>query len=99
MSASSWQKCKVNLEKGCPATSDRERWLLGLYEHLGHMDSGLLKKKDSMQNVNEMRRILEAVDKGRDDIDCLVSGDRENIWHFWIKPTLIASDPAKKRKG
>ena len=56
-------------------------------------------KKDSMQNINEMRRILEAVDKGRDDIDCLVSGDRENIWRYWIRPTLIASDPAKKRKG
>ena len=87
-SASSWQECKANLKEGRPATSDREKWLQGFYDHLRHMDSGLLKEKDSTQNVNEMRKIIEAGEKEGSDIDCLVSFDGKNIWRDRIQPAL-----------
>ena len=65
------------------------------------MDSGLLKEKDSTQNVNELRRILDAVDNQGKDVDCLVSVDGENVWRYWIQPALdkLKSTKESDRKG
>ena len=78
------------------AKSNRHRWLVQFFEHLTRPTAGDKKQTIRLQHATQMRKLLEAIDPGGDDILCLLDHEGDAVWKLWVKPNLVEK---KKKPG
>ena len=70
--------------------SDRHRFLINFYAHLGSVDEGQKNDKVRGQHACQVRTILEDIDpKGKDLVKMTESQGRA-VWELWVAPHLEA---------
>ena len=70
--------------------TNRHRWLVGFYQYLTRPTAGDKKQAIRLQHAVQMRKLLEAIDPGGDDIMCLLANEGDEVWSGWVKPHLKA---------
>ena len=76
--------------------TNRHRWLVVFYQYLTRPTAGDKKQAIHLQHATQMRKLLEAIDPGGDDITCLLANEGDVDWSGWVKPHLKA---ATKKPG
>lgn len=58
------------------------------YQFLSRPTAGDKKTTIRLQHVQQMRKLLEAIDPDGDDILCLLKDVGDCVWMRWVKPNL-----------
>ena len=89
------QPSSIQFFTDCKAKSYRHRWLVQFFEYLSRPMAGDKKQSIHLQHA-QMRKLLEAIDPGGDDILCLLDHEGDAVWKLWVKPNLVEK---KKKPG
>ena len=73
---------------------NRHQWLCGFYRYLGLPDAGYKKDALKLQNVGQVKLLLEALDKDGDDITVLGEEQGHAVWSRWVDPQLQSGKKA-----
>ena len=66
----------------------RHHWLCGFFSYLTLPDAGNKKTDGRLQHARQVEIILEAIDKGGDDITPLANQGGDIVWLSWAKPAM-----------
>ena len=68
--------------------NNRHTWLIGFYDFLARPSMGFKKQSIWLQHASQVRKILEAVEPGGSDINCLGKDKGEEAWRKFVRPIL-----------
>lgn len=69
-------------------TTNRQRFLVDFYTHLGTVDEGQKTERIRLQHASQVRKILEDIDPGGKGIEPLAADQGRAVWNGWIVPRL-----------
>ena len=68
--------------------NNRHTWLIGFYDFLARPSMGFKKQSIRLQQASQVRKILEVVEPGGSDINCLGKDKGEEAWRKFVRPIL-----------
>ena len=63
----------------------RHEWLTVFYRYLGSPFAGGLDDRSRLQHASQMKTLLEHVEPGGDDVDCLSWDEGNAVWNYWVE--------------
>ena len=90
------QPSSIQFFTDCNAKTNRHQWLVRFLEFLSRPTAGDKKQAIRLQHAAQMRKLLEAIDPGGDDILCLLDHEGDAVWKLWVKPNMVEH---KKKPG
>ena len=69
-------------------SSDRQRYLCGIYKYPALPDAGHRKKQQRLQHASQMRLLLEAMAPEEDNLECLGEDNGDSVCLRWVEKHL-----------